>query len=107
MKRVLLDQGLAPAAAEMLRQEEWEAVHVSGAGLAESDDLGILEYAKEHEPVCVTLHQDFRAALALSLAGQPPVILLRGEGPGANAQADLIRRIWPVAEEAIPEGAAV
>lgn len=33
MKRVLLDQGLSPAAARVLRSEGWDAVHVMEVGL--------------------------------------------------------------------------
>jgi hypothetical protein len=34
MRRVLLDQGLAPRAAVLLRAEGWEALHVGEAGLS-------------------------------------------------------------------------
>jgi predicted nuclease of predicted toxin-antitoxin system len=46
MRRILLDQGLGPAAAALLRAEGWDAVHVSEAGLATAEDSEILEFAR-------------------------------------------------------------
>ena len=54
MKRVLLDQGLAPRAAVLLRSEGWEALHVSEAGLDRAEDQEILEYARQRGMTCVT-----------------------------------------------------
>ena len=48
MKRVLLDQGLAPSAAAVLREAGWDAVHVSEVGLDRADDPEIIEYARGH-----------------------------------------------------------
>jgi predicted nuclease of predicted toxin-antitoxin system len=45
MKRGLLDQGLAPAAAFILRDDGWEAIHVGEVGLDRADDVDILHYA--------------------------------------------------------------
>jgi len=57
MKRVLLDQRLAPRAAALLRSEGWEAVHVSvsEAGLDRADDPEILGVARQRGMACVTL----------------------------------------------------
>lgn len=68
MKRILLDQGLAPVAATILGTEGWDAVHVSQVGLDRADDPAILEYARQHGMVCVTLDHDFHAHLAKTLA---------------------------------------
>ena len=47
MNRVLLDQGLAPNAAVLLREAGWDAIHVAEAGLAHAEDLEILDYARK------------------------------------------------------------
>lgn len=47
MKLVLLDQGIAPKAADLLRAEGWEALHVSEVGLDQADDSEILEFARQ------------------------------------------------------------
>ncbi len=107
MKRVLLDQGLAPRAAALLRTRGWEAVHVSEAGLERADDPGILEFARQRGMTCVTLDHDFHAHLALSLAGSPSVIFVRIEGLSAERQAELIEAVWEACAEAIAAGAAV
>ncbi len=59
MKRVLLDQGLAPRAAELLRADGWDAIHVSAVKLDRADDPAILEYARQHVFTCITLDHDF------------------------------------------------
>jgi predicted nuclease of predicted toxin-antitoxin system len=107
MNRVLLDQGLAPRAAALLRSQGWEAVHVSEAGLDRADDPEILEFARQRGMTCVTLDHDFHTHLALSLAGSPSVVFVRVEGLSAPRQAELINAVWDVCGEAIIEGAAV
>jgi predicted nuclease of predicted toxin-antitoxin system len=46
VKRILLDQGLGPRAATILRQHGWDAVHVSEIGMARAEDIQILERAR-------------------------------------------------------------
>ena len=107
MKRVLLDQGLAPFAALLLRQEGWDAVHASEVGLARAEDVQILDVARHDGRICVTLDHDFHTHLAMTRAGQPSVVLLRVQGLDANGQAALIRAIWKVCEQELEEGVAV
>lgn len=59
MTRLLLDQGLAPLAAAILRQHGLDAVHVSELGMERAEDIQILEKARNDERVCVTLDHDF------------------------------------------------
>ena len=107
MKRVLLDQGLAPRTAALLRSEGWEAQHVSEAGLSRADDPEILSFARQRGMTCVTLDHDFHAHLALCLSEIPSVVLVRIEGLSAEGQTELIKAVWAVCGEAIAEGAAV
>jgi len=107
MKRILLDQGLAPRSAALLRAEGWEAVHVSEVGLDRADDPEILEFARHHGMTCVTLDHDFHRHLALSLAESPSVVFVRIEGLNALRQAELIKAVWDFCGETIAEGAAV
>jgi predicted nuclease of predicted toxin-antitoxin system len=64
MKRILLDQGLAPHAATILCEHGFDAVHVSAIGMAQAEDAEILEFARSDSRVCVTLDHDFHAHLA-------------------------------------------
>ena len=70
MKRILLDQGLAPLAAVILRQYGFDAVHVSEIGMSKAEDQEILEVASNDSRVCVTLDHDFHAHLASAGAGR-------------------------------------
>jgi len=105
--RVLLDQGLAPATAALLRLAGWDALHASEAGLERADDSEILDFAQRERRTCITLDHDFHLHLALSRAGKPSVVLLRVQGLAAEGQAQLIRSVYEVCEDAIAEGAAV
>jgi predicted nuclease of predicted toxin-antitoxin system len=107
MRRVLLDQGLAPHAAALLRQDGWDAAHVSEFGLACASDEEILTAARSGGRVCITLDHDFHANVALTQAGQPSVILLRVERMDAQRQASLIRAVFAACEAAIEKGAAI
>jgi predicted nuclease of predicted toxin-antitoxin system len=107
MKGILLDQGLAPRAAEILRQHGLDAVHVSEIKMEKAEDIQILETARIEERVCVTLDHDFHAHLAMTGHGQPSVVLLRVQGLDAPGQADLIRSVLIQCEKALSEGAAV
>ena len=87
MNRVLLDQGLAPKAAVILREEGWDAVHVMEVGLANAEDTEILEFAGQNRRVCITFDHDFHAHLALARANGPSVMLIRVEGLDSSGQA--------------------
>jgi len=106
VKRVLLDQGLAPHAAAIL-QKGFDALHVSEIGMERADDVLILERARDDERVCIPLDHDFHAHLAMTGQGHPSVILLRAQGPDAQGQANLIRVVYVQCERVLREGAAV
>lgn len=58
MKRVLLDQGLAPRAAALLRADGWEALHVSEVGLDRAGDPAILD---------LRANEDWSASLSIMI----------------------------------------
>jgi predicted nuclease of predicted toxin-antitoxin system len=107
MRRLLLDQGLSPSAAIILRQDGFDAIHVSELGMEKADDVQILERAREDERVCITLDHDFHSHLALTGQGRPSVVFLRVQGLDAQGQADLIRSVYITCEYILAEGAAV
>ena len=107
MTRVLLDQGIAPIKASILRRQGFDAVHVSEIGMERAEDVEILERARNEERVCVTLDHDFHAHLATAGNGRPSVILLRVQGLDAEGQADLIREVFVRCAIVLSEGAAV
>jgi len=107
MSRVLLDQGLSPHAAQLLRQSGWHALHVTECALDRAQDSEILEYALQHSFICVTLDHDFHTHLARAKALAPSVVFVRVEGLNSNAQVELIQRVWESCEEALRSGAVV
>jgi predicted nuclease of predicted toxin-antitoxin system len=107
VKRILLDQGLAPRAAAILREESFDAVHVAEVGIDRADDAEILQFARDESRVCVTLDHGFHSHLAVTGHGRPSVELLRVQGLDAAGQAALIRAVYVQCEAALTEGAAV
>jgi predicted nuclease of predicted toxin-antitoxin system len=103
LKRILLDQGLAPHAATVLREHGFDAVHVSELGMEPTEDSEILAFARSDSRVCVTLDHDFHAHLAATGRGLPSVVLLRVQGLNALGQADLIRTVYLQCEAALIE----
>ena len=107
MSRFLLDQGLAPDAAVILRRLGWDAIHVSEIGMQQADDTAILERARSESRICVTLDHDFHMHLALAGQGRPSVMLLRVQGLEGQGQADLIRSVCIQCGRELSEGVAI
>lgn len=107
MRRLLLDQGLPRSAAELLRNDGWDVVHVGEIGLATATDARIIEYALGERRCCVTLDADFHNLLAVKRAKAPSVIRIRQEGLDGPAIAGLIQHIWGAIAQAVEEGAMV
>ena len=95
----LLDQGLAPGTAAILRDHGWDAVHVSEIEMQTADDIDILNAARSSDRICITLDHDFHAHLALTRSGHPSVVLLRVQGLDGTGQAALIRVVCDVCRE--------
>lgn len=105
--RLLLDQGLAPGAAAILRGKGLDDIHVLDVDLYRAEDAEILESARTEARTCITLDHDFHAHLALSRKDNPSVVLLRVEGLNAAEQAALIRTVCAQCEAALAEGTAI
>ncbi|MBK7764720.1 MAG: DUF5615 family PIN-like protein [Sulfuritalea sp.] len=103
--KIVLDQGLPRSAAELLRQQGWDATHVGEIGLATASDQAILKHAEQQGSTVVTLDADFHALLAVSGASAPSVVRLRIEGLKGNELAALLIRVWERAGAALARGA--
>ena len=84
-----------------------EAVHVATLGLSAADDPVILDTARQHGMVVVTLDADFHALLALAGAAGPSVIRVRVEGLRAKELVDFLLPVIGQCESDIEAGAAV
>lgn len=107
MKRVVLDQGCPRSTADILNLQGWDVLHVSDIGLSRATDLEILNWAKEHDRVCVTLDADFHAHLATTNACKPSTVRIRVERLNAELLAALLVKIWPKIGAVIDSGVMV
>ena len=107
MRRILLDQGLSPLAATLLRNQGWDAIHVSEVGLSQAEDKDILAFASSTNRACITVDHDFHTHLALLQTAGPSVVLVRIEGLKALAQAAVIESVWRTCEQELEGGAAI
>lgn len=91
--RWLLDQGLPLGATAVLNEAGHDSVHVSQMGKSGATDAEILQIARDHSRIVVTLDADFHALLVLSGETSPSVVRIREEGLKAGALAEIILRI--------------
>lgn len=104
---LLLDQGLPRTTPYHLKGLGIEAVHTADLDLSTADDATILQHAREHDQVIVTLDADFHARLAFSGAVKPSVIRIRIEGLRAEGLAQLLNGILKQCGEDLETGALV
>lgn len=105
--KLLLDQNVSAAAAEILRSGGIDVVHTREIGLARTDDPEILEWCRTNGRFIVTHDADFHAHLALTGAKSPSVIRIRIEGLRDMALAALIQRVMRSVGEDLVRGSAV
>ncbi|MEP7353751.1 MAG: DUF5615 family PIN-like protein [Acidobacteriota bacterium] len=104
MRRVLIDQGLPPDTAQILRASSWDAVHVREIGMRDAEDADILIHAASEQRVAVTLDRDFPQILALTAADRPSVVLIRQQKLRAREFAALLFTIWDEYESELNSG---
>ena len=105
--KLLLDQGVPLAAADLLTVRGFDTEHVSRLAMSTAKDAEILKYASDHDLIIVTLDADFHALLALSANSAPSVIRVRQQGLDAEAFTDVMTTILPRITEPIRRGVAV
>jgi len=77
--RIVVDMNLSVEWIPLLEQAGWPAFHWSDIGDHRADDATIMAWALTQEYVVFTHDLDFGAALALTHAGGPSVIQVRGQ----------------------------
>ncbi len=105
MKGLLLDQGLPRSTASLLAQSGHTVLHTADIGLAKASDSEILDYARKHDLIVVTLDADFHMLLATAGAASPSVIRLRQQRLNAQAAADVILAVLTRSYESLEVGA--
>ncbi len=71
MRQVLLDQGSSAYAAEILRGDGWDAVHIAEMGMYGADDVDILDAAGDSNRIASRSTTTFTRTLQLR-SGLPP-----------------------------------
>lgn len=105
--KLLLDQGIPRSAAKLLRDANFDTLHVSEIGMSAAEDQEIIERAREEERIVVTLDADFHTLLALNDATEPSVIRIRIQSLRSQAVVDLLLTVIGECEEDLEQGAAV
>ena len=77
--RVVVDMNLSAEWVPLLEQAGWSAVHWSAVGDPRAADAAIMAWAISHGYVVFTHDMDFGTALALTHAGGPSVVQVRGQ----------------------------
>ena len=104
MRRILLDQGLAATAANILREAGWDAIHVRELSMHAASDSSIIDYAARESRVVITLDRDFPQILALTMATRPSVVFIRQQKLRAVELAELVTSIWKEYEHILEHG---
>jgi predicted nuclease of predicted toxin-antitoxin system len=105
--KLLLDQGLPPLTAELLRRQEIDAIHVSEVGYSRAEDTKIIELAQTDERIIVTLDADYHAAIALTSVPSPSVIWIRVVNLQASEYMDTIIPILNEYKEMLVNGVLI
>jgi predicted nuclease of predicted toxin-antitoxin system len=77
--RIVVDMNLSVEWAPLLQQAGWAAVHWSMVGDPRAEDATIMAWAFKEDYTVFTHDLDFGTALALTHAGGPSVIQVRGK----------------------------
>ena len=78
--RLLVDNALSPALADLLRNAGHEAAHVREVGLHHADDEEIFERAAAEDFILVSADTDFGTLLAKRSASKPSLDTLSRRG---------------------------
>ena len=105
--KLLLDMGLSPKTARLLRQHGHDAVHLLERGLQRTPDPEVAALGAAEERVIVTLDLDFSRILALQRLASPSVILFRLEEFTTEQVNDLLLDLIHTHEGELGEGAIV
>ena len=107
MTRLLQDQGAPRSAAARLRSNGLDVSQVGELGMATATDAAIIEFARAHEFVIVTLDADVHGIIAVGGAANPSVIRLREEGLNGADLAALLLRVVERTQSRLASGALV
>jgi predicted nuclease of predicted toxin-antitoxin system len=105
--RLLLDMNMPLAAAEWLRSEGHDAVHLRELGLERLADREIVAYAGAEKRVLITCDLDFGDIVGSSTSGRSSVVLLRLRSLRHSRLRQRLRVALTQTGDALVQGAVV
>jgi predicted nuclease of predicted toxin-antitoxin system len=105
--KLLLDQGLPRTTVKHLAAAGILSEHVGDLGMSRAADEVILEAARQHDAVIVTLDADFHQSLATSHATAPSVVRIRIEGLKGAQLAAVLAQVIATTSAELASGAVV
>jgi predicted nuclease of predicted toxin-antitoxin system len=105
--KVLVDMNLSVEWIPLLTQNGWDAVHWSTVGDPRATDQTIMAWALANRYIVLTHDLDFGTALALTHAGGPSVLQVRGQNVLPEHMGPLVLTALRQYESALPSGALV
>ena len=105
--KLLLDQGLPRSTVKHLTAAGIASEHVGDLGMATATDNVILDAARQHQAVLITLDADFHQLLAATRATTPSVVRIRIEGLKGDQLAAILMQVIATAATELVSGAVV
>jgi predicted nuclease of predicted toxin-antitoxin system len=98
---------LSPLTVRQLKKKGWEIIRVSEVMDVRTDDIVILNYARQHNQVVITSDLDFSELLAVNGLDSPSVINLRLENMHPDFVTQRIIDIVSQLEDELKKGIVV
>lgn len=105
--RIVVDMNLSPEWIPILEQAGWPAIHWSSVGDPRAEDATIMRWALTQGYAIFTHDLDFGTALALTHAGGPSVIQVRGQRVFPEHIAKMVLAALKQHQQDLTDGALV
>ena len=105
--KFIVDMDLSPLTVSQLKEKGWEIIRVSEVMDVRTDDIVILNYARQHNQVVITSDLDFSELLAVNGLDSPSVINLRLENMHPDFVTQRIIDIVSQLEDELKKGIVV
>ena len=105
--KFIADMDLSPLTVRQLKEKGWEIIRVSEVMDVRTDDIVILNYARQHNQVVITSDLDFSELLAVNGLDSPSVINLRLENMHPDFVTQRIIDIVSQLEDELKKGIVV
>lgn len=105
--KFLADMGVSPITVRILKQQEYDAIHLSEQGLFRMPDSEIIEKAKDEFRIVLTFDLDFTDLLAASKDSLPSVIIFRVKNTLPNFVSSRLSTVLSNCSQNLNNGAII